>query len=723
MALSKAIFARFRAIESQLAANAMDVMIPRVARESCTGSFDTYEDVMAALLKASLPMVTLQLLLDLMDAIRGGVGGPSTLSMACRANDAELVSLLLPCAGIDVNKADTSGKTPLYIAIMFGHYAIAKLLLDQDKINPNIPTNEGDTPLIMACRINAEQSVERLLGHDDIDVNKGPGGITPLMIAIERSLIVTDAKKSVVKMLLKHPNIEVNTAVANADYGITPLSIACRANGEELVNLLLENCKDIDVNKADDSGKTPLYVAAENDCEDVVRLLLTQDDIETEKAVTAGEDKGKTPLMIAQEKDYMNIAHRISRHPAMVACKARNWEEVRRLTGESPLLFAIEYMLPPTLDVLLGISEGGVNEAAPLVFQGAGHPFLGVQIPGTTPLTMACAQNDGEPHVKRLLQCEHIEVNKADTSGKTPLYIAIMYCNYAIAKLLLEQDKINPNIATNEGDTPLSMACQYLNDADSVRLLLQCKDIDVNKGPRATTPLMLAIAQLPDEGLVGISPKKCIVKMLLDHPNIEVNKAVGHGITALIMACQMNDYYLVELLLKCKGIDVNKAHESGKTPLFVACEFGALKIVIVLLGVKGILFEKAVTSDTDTVGPDEGKTPLNIACEKFNAYGLDDDLKIIMALRAHRQELSVNERPEAARPAVAAGGANILVDRGVEDAQQKAAADAYKLRTHDRQQMLMRRATGASGVGGGGASAGGGGGDRRSNSKKKKKKK
>lgn len=235
VALSKTIFTRFRAIESQLAANAMDVMIPKIARESCTGSFDTYEDVMAALLKASLPMVTLQLLLDLMDAIRGGVGGPSTFLMACRANDAELVSLLLPCAGIDVN--------------------------------------ETGMPW----------------------------------------------------------------------------------------------------------GKTPLYVAAENDCEDVVRLLLTQDDIETEKAVTAGPDKGKTPLKIAQEKNYRNIAYRITRHPEMVALlKCRG----------------------------IGIDVNKADDS------------------GKTPLYVACEL--GALKVVSVLLGERvdIEIDKADIVGKTPLYIA-----------------------------------------------------------------------------------------------------------------------------------------------------------------------------------------------------------------------------------------------------------------------------------------------------------
>ncbi|MFC1842165.1 ankyrin repeat domain-containing protein [Candidatus Dependentiae bacterium] len=109
-----------------------------------------------------------------------------------------------------------------------------------------------------------------------------------------------------------------------------------------------------------------------------------------------------------------------------------------------------------------------------------------------------------------------------------------------------------------------------------------------------------------------------IVKELLKHPKIDVNKAPESGqhkgMTPLYVACGHGYLDIVKELLKHPKIDINKAPESGQykgiTPLFIACYYDRLDIAKELLKLPNINVNKTPESDSY-----KDKTPLGLTLD------------------------------------------------------------------------------------------------------------
>jgi len=124
----------------------------------------------------------------------------SPLFMACLLRHLEVVHLLLAVPGIQVNQANGQGETPLLVASQQGFLGCVHLLLRAKGIQINQATNKGATPLFAACQHGHLSIVNALLNFDPrdddkydaeslrqrqtVDINKGPGKLTPLDVAI-----------------------------------------------------------------------------------------------------------------------------------------------------------------------------------------------------------------------------------------------------------------------------------------------------------------------------------------------------------------------------------------------------------------------------------------------------------------------------------------------------------------------------------------------------------
>ena len=73
------------------------------------------------------------------------------------------------------------------------------------------------------------------------------------------------------------------------------------------------------------------------------------------------------------------------------------------------------------------------------------------------------------------------------------------------------------------------------------------------------------------------------VKLLLAHPNIDVNAKNIAGWTPLHTSCSNNRIKIAELLLAHPNIDVNAKNEYGWTPLHKACQNNNIELVKLLL--------------------------------------------------------------------------------------------------------------------------------------------
>ena len=127
--------------------------------------------------------------------------GKTALYTACEGGSVDAVRLLLLHKDINVNQSRDNGKTALYTACEWGHVDTVHLLLRHKDINVNHSDNDGKTALYIACEKGSLNTVNALLNfdpHDDdkydaasfqtnqsVDINKGPGELTPLDIAIK----------------------------------------------------------------------------------------------------------------------------------------------------------------------------------------------------------------------------------------------------------------------------------------------------------------------------------------------------------------------------------------------------------------------------------------------------------------------------------------------------------------------------------------------------------
>jgi ankyrin repeat protein len=86
-----------------------------------------------------------------------------------------------------------------------------------------------------------------------------------------------------------------------------------------------------------------------------------------------------------------------------------------------------------------------------------------------TPLAWAAA--NGHVDMVELLLKEGAELNSRDSSGWTPLALAVVYIHEAVVKVLIENEKVDLKTVDDNGRTPLSLAAMYGNEA-MMKLLL-----------------------------------------------------------------------------------------------------------------------------------------------------------------------------------------------------------------------------------------------------------
>jgi ankyrin repeat protein len=139
--------------------------------------------------------------------------------------------------------------------------------------------------------------------------------------------------------------------------------------------------------------------------------------------------------------------------------------------------------------------------------------------------------------------------------------------NHALERMRLflgSADDVNRQFKDLDGATQLWKAAE-LGCHLAVEEILQHPNIDPNKTHKETdtTPLLMA----------AYFGHERVVKALLSHPFIEVNRGKGET-TPLFMAAQEGREGIVKMLLGCKDVDIEKASAEGITPARVASQFG-----------------------------------------------------------------------------------------------------------------------------------------------------
>jgi ankyrin repeat protein len=248
------------------------------------------------------------------------VDGTTALHWAVRANDLEMIDLLLK-AGARVSAANQSGATPMQLAAMSGNSASMERLI-QGGADPNAPLSPtGDTALMMAARTGKLGAVRLLLDHAaEVNAIETWGGTTALMWA------VSERHPEVAKLLVdRGADVNAKSYFVPAASGrgfegaapappnpkqkieefasgwMTPLMFAAREDDLESAKILIQ--AGANVNAIGGDGKDALGLALFNGSYDVASLL-----IDSHANVNHADVQRFTPLFWAVDRRNMETA-------------------------------------------------------------------------------------------------------------------------------------------------------------------------------------------------------------------------------------------------------------------------------------------------------------------------------------------------------------------------------------------------------------------------------
>jgi ankyrin repeat protein len=365
------------------------------------------------------------------------------------------------------------------------------------------------------------------------------------------------------------------------DYRLhTPLHQAAMSGDYDQVATLIT--AGADVNAKDENGATPLQYAVRADHPAIVTLLITKG-----ADVNIADRIGETPL-------YAAALHNTTIVTLLLAHRADPNGHER--FGRTPLSQAVYW--------------GNLKAARLLVAHGGRYTY--------SPLLTAIAQGKVE-EVKKVLDRDPALVNAANVDRVTPLYQAVTWGRWDIARLLLEngasvdalsdhgvrqperssvgqvpQDTSQLFITFRATETPLLQAI-HLQNVELVQLLLHHRANVDGPAQAEVTPLQQAVQTrntslvltllnagaaingkvpggYPPLFLAVLNTDTAMIDLLLDH-GADIHAKLADGTTLLHTAAGADNLPLVTRLLDA-GLAVNAENNSHVTPLDIAIATG-----------------------------------------------------------------------------------------------------------------------------------------------------
>ncbi|KAI8327492.1 ankyrin repeat-containing domain protein [Choanephora cucurbitarum] len=180
--------------------------------------------------------------------------------------------------------------------------------------------------------------------------------------------------------------------------------------------------------------------------------------------------------------------------------------------------------------------------------------------------------------------------------------------NTTLLKLYLEKHASPNTCDQTYHRSLLSWACTD-QSIDSVKQLLQCVQLDINlsSGPNHTTALHEAC----------LSGFTLGVELLLQHPDIDVNKPDCQGRTAVHYAAQLNQLGCLKLLSGRARLDISDSY--GQLPIHTATLYGHSRCVQLLLECNSSSQIDLIT----TVNPIDQRDTLELAIVMGNSHTLN----------------------------------------------------------------------------------------------------
>eukprot|EP00669_Euglena_mutabilis_P007569 TRINITY_DN2826_c0_g1_i1.p1 TRINITY_DN2826_c0_g1~~TRINITY_DN2826_c0_g1_i1.p1 ORF type:complete len:1128 (+),score=197.64 TRINITY_DN2826_c0_g1_i1:40-3423(+) len=567
------------------------------------------------------------------------------IHIAASRGDVEIVQLLLS-RGADPNAAGQAGLTPLHLACLKGHTSVAQeLVLNHSACLNNFTVgnrtvHDGhETPLHLAALAGHFACVDLLLGTAGTNVSARTAmGWTALHLASEHG------HTDVVELLLWYAkwNLFLGIDINAVNCGWTPLQLACEEGHLEIVCLLLMS-GDADPNFKAFGGYAALHLAAAQGHTGVVALLLSRRTVDPDIRT----DGGSTALHLACETNRIEVVKLLLQGGAD--------PQLATVTGDTCLHTVADKGFGELWHIL---TQQGMAAAIPNhsgvtpteLASSKGHAMKRKQKSGSEEKSgsflRAIEFGDYAAIDEFLSALDSKSVNGVDKDGRTALHMAAETGQFYVFSRLLAIPGINVNAQTYTGNTALHLAAA-LGHRLMVKRLLDQRDLQLSTLNSGWTPVSLH-NMMPDShiyaaferksGLQGVyvhdgrealhaacgAGNALIAKMLLQHPNADVNTRSRGYQTALHLAAERGDAEIVEMLLEFRRdlVDVNAMDGNGSTPLHDACRAGHLAVVNRLLAHPTIDVNIMTTryhGQRLTHKRCGSGTPLHVACEYGHA--------------------------------------------------------------------------------------------------------
>jgi len=175
--------------------------------------------------------------------------------------------------------------------------------------------------------------------------------------------------------------------------------------------------------------------------------------------------------------------------------------------------------------------------------------------------------------VSLLFGRKHVDPDKPDNDGRTPLWWAVWSEHGDVVRLLLGRQDVSPDRPDNYGRTPLSQGAENGGNG-IVELLLERGGVSPDRPDTdGQTPLLWA-ARTGHEG---------VVKLLLGRGDVSPDNPDNHRRTPLWWAARDGREGVVKLLSEREDVSPNTPDKNDQTPLLLAARNGREGVVKLLL--------------------------------------------------------------------------------------------------------------------------------------------
>ncbi|KAF4237524.1 hypothetical protein CNMCM8980_002427 [Aspergillus fumigatiaffinis] len=290
----------------------------------------------------------------------------------------------------------------------------------------------------------------------------------------------------------------------------------------------------VDVNFQNERGQCALWCAAFSGHTQIVKQLLQRGDIQVN---AADHEHGVTPLGVAVVQGHERIMQHLLK-------SRRAYVNARDRLRRTPIFYAISRDDRRMVEVLLrekdlDLSCQDVNGFSPLIYS------ISLRRAGLTKMILSHPR----PHAD-LRDCE----------DRTALWHAVRDENEDIVQLLLESGAGTRAKHVGSGAQPPLCLAASRGRPGMVQLLLEL-GWDVNEvDADGRTPLLLAT----EKGYLSV------VRVLWNHPQINLRAQDRWGSTALHEAAKRGHLAVIKLLLARPNTDINIEDGNGATPLWWA---------------------------------------------------------------------------------------------------------------------------------------------------------